>query len=226
MGKDLHKDKIRTDNVLKQFSVLKELGENDILIYNESIFSKARRYLKLKSPKLNEFILKYRKYDKNWPLLYKKEKTKILKASKNVLKCAHLGSTSILNLGSNNIIDIGLIVKEKNDIEKCKIELKRIGYESYGNSPLSRDAEWLWKSNNHIAYVIHIDDVTNPWFEDTVLLCDYLCWNKNAFNAYKSAKKEIFKLKKNNLLLYSLKKIKIINDIINKAKQRSESRYM
>ena len=179
--------------------------------------NKIRRYQKLNSPQLNESILKYRDHDENWCECFKKEESLIKSTTILPLKIAHFGSTAIVNLGSNNIIDIALIVKNKSNIKKSTEELKKIGYNDYGNSPLGENSNWLWKIQNEIAYVIHLDDDTNYWLDDAILFRDYLNSNPKALLEYKSLKNETYQLKETNLLLYSLMKLSLFHDKINEA---------
>jgi GrpB-like predicted nucleotidyltransferase (UPF0157 family) len=61
---------------------------------------------------------KFRKYSKNYPLLFKKERTRIKKHVPNLI-VEHIGSTSVEGLGGKGIIDI-LVCVSKNDLEKTK----------------------------------------------------------------------------------------------------------
>ena len=212
----------KKSNAIDQFILIKELIEKVRVIANEPIKDKIKRYQKLKFPDLNN-ILKFNDYNEEWPVLYKKEEKRIANISNNISNIAHIGSTSIFNLESNNIIDIAVLINNRLHLEECIKNIEKIGYQNYGNSPLGKDAVWLWRIEKNTAYVIHFDDVKNFWFDEAIIFRNYLNANPKALLKYKNEKRKLYHLKAENMLMYSLKKLQTIKEIIKEAKSWKES---
>ena len=69
-------------------------------------------------------------YDPRWPLVYAREKDRILRVIGNkVVGIEHVGSTAVSGLGAKPIIDITVGVRRLSDAEVCIEPLGSIGYE-------------------------------------------------------------------------------------------------
>ena len=97
---------------------------------------------------------KFRKYSKNYPLLFEKERTRIKKYIPNLV-VDHIGSTSVENLGGKGIIDV-LICVPKEDLKKIGDFLSDLGYKlskTGGNKErifLKKNFGFLKKNKFHI----------------------------------------------------------------------------
>ncbi len=205
---------------LDNFKLIRELQDKFGEFRGETVLQLFKRYQKIKSPQLSSDILKYSSYNKKWKGYFLKEK-KLLQGSftnNQFSAIEHIGSTSIINQSSNNIIDIALIVKPGN-ITQFHAILTNLGYEYYGNSPLSKDANWFWKvqKENYYTYVIHLDNENNLWLSDTINFRDYLSLFDEERNNYTRMKSKIAKLKKKDMLTYSLLKLEQTFEIQEKA---------
>ncbi|MGA3191894.1 MAG: GrpB family protein [Candidatus Bathyarchaeia archaeon] len=69
-------------------------------------------------------------YDPNWPLVFEREKAKILSViAKKVVAVEHVGSTAVPDLGAKPIIDIMVGIRLLSDAQDCIGPLETIGYE-------------------------------------------------------------------------------------------------
>ena len=72
-------------------------------------------------------------YDPKWPLLYDKEREKLIGVLKgNCLAMYHIGSTSVPGLAAKPIIDIMAAVKSLEGADAAAAEFSRLGYEYCG----------------------------------------------------------------------------------------------
>ena len=69
----------------------------------------------------------FRKYDKNFPKFFEKEKILLARIIPFYLKIEHIGSTSIPDLGGKGIVDV-LLVVDKNRINLAKFILVKHGF--------------------------------------------------------------------------------------------------
>lgn len=69
---------------------------------------------------------KFRDYNKNYPVLFEKEKARLKKIVMNA-KIEHVGSTAVKGLGGKGIIDV-LICVPKNKMLSVKEKLIKMGY--------------------------------------------------------------------------------------------------
>lgn len=134
---------------------------------------------------------KYRKYDKSYPELFRKEKIKLGKTLKNTI-IEHVGSTSIKGLGGKGIIDIA-IRTPRNKITEYINKLKKLEYKqaynhkrTHKNIFLQRIIKYKGKERR-----IHIHlALTDRHFDTFILVRDYLKKHRDASKRYAEIKKE------------------------------------
>ena len=72
--------------------------------------------------KMNFKKYKFREYNEKYPMLFKKEKSKLKKIFPKNAVIEHIGSTAIPNLGGKGVIDLYVTVKNK-EIKNTKKKL-------------------------------------------------------------------------------------------------------
>ena len=208
------------NNVLLYYKIINELQNKIGNFRSESIMELFKRYMKIRTPILSSEILEYQNCINQWRMIFSGEKEKIIGNINDnfFLIIEHIGSTSIPGQSSNNIIDIALIIRNE-QLNLMRKKLNSLGYISYGNSPLGVKANWFWKieEDKSLALVVHMDSEDNLWINDTLYFRDYLSNSEEELKHYNRHKKSISYLKKENILLYSIKKLEIMHDIISKA---------
>lgn len=205
---------------IRAFKLIRGLQDKIKDFRSETLLQLFNRYQKIRTPELSSEILISRTYNGNWKNIFEVEKN-LLKGSlntNNISHIEHIGSTSIINQSSNNVIDIALTLAswEIRDIEDI---LGKLGYIFYGNSPLSKDAVWFWKidEKSDNAFVLHVDNEENLWLQDTLNFRDFLSSHEKELLEYNNLKQNMATLKKEDILLYSLRKIELTYTITLKA---------
>lgn len=213
---------------LQQVILLRNLTRKAETFNGEPTTRWFSRFLRLKTPQLNDGILTMKPYDPTWADLYRVETTRIQTEFSAhgipVTAAAHVGSTAIPGQASNNIIDLAVVFPDSDRLEKAKAILIKMGYDNYGNSPMGPNTEWLWRvktgeSQGDRAYALHVDTNDNHWFQSNLDFRGYMSSHRENRESYNALKKEIGHLKKENLLIYTLKKMELVMDIYTEAHQ-------
>ena len=169
--------KERLNKNLDNYKLIRELQDKIGVFRGETVLQLFKRYQKISTPVLAPEILHYREFTDKWKNLFEKEKYNLQAClnPKNVEQIEHIGSTSIKNQSSNNIIDIA-VTTSVTAMNEVNAKIHEIGYTYFGNSPLSKDAVWYWKTDQKsgVAFVLHIDTEENLWFQDTLNFRDFL----------------------------------------------------
>lgn len=151
----------------------------------------------LNLPKVPMVFKKYvfRNYSAEYPLLFAREKRKILKIIPRA-KIEHVGSTSIPNLGGKGIIDIA-IKTPKSKIEIYRNALKKLGYEPNPHHPDDSRRIYLEKriqsGGKERRVHVHLTLTDNFW-NSFISLRDYLRVHNKERNKYAKIKREAIKL--------------------------------
>lgn len=120
-------------------------------------------------------------YNKNWLLLFEREKNRLLKEVGNfVVGIEHIGSTSIPDISAKPIIDISLGVKTITDTKKLVKPLKKLGYELRLESG-SRNVQTLFVKGpeSKRTYYLHVMKYNGAVWKDDILFRDYLRRHKS-----------------------------------------------
>jgi len=138
-------------------------------------------------------------YNENWIKQFKKIQNILENNLSGVVKIEHVGSTAIIGMPAKPIIDIDVVIDNKNDFTIVKGDLKIIGYTHKGNLGIggremferdnSYNEETLDKINHHL-YVCTKD---NEELNRHILFRDYLNKNEKAKKEYIEIKREIIK---------------------------------
>jgi len=140
---------------------------------------------------------KFRKYDKKYPELFKKEKTK-LKRILPKAKIEHIGSTSIKGLGGKGIIDI-LIGVNKNKIKNTISILKKAGY-IFKTEAGSKDRKFFEKDYIHKGktrrFHIQLTYYNSKVWKEAIKFRECLRKDKKLRDEYIILKKKAVRLKK------------------------------
>jgi len=160
---------------------------------------------------------KFRKYNKKFPDMFRKEKAKL----KNILSKAnieHIGSTSIPNVGGKGIIDIMVSVPKK-EINKIKKQLQREGYIL---KPKAGDKDRIffekdYKYNGKIRRVhLHLTTNNSNVWKNAIQFRDYLIEDKGERKRYETIKMKAVKISKGEGKVYRKYKEKFFKEVLNK----------
>lgn len=145
----------------------------------------------------------FKKYDKKFPELYRKEKTRLKKILPKNIEIEHIGSTAVLGLGGKGIIDI-LILLNKKEVNKVKKGLQELGYNFKPNAGdknrlfFEKDYKYQGKTRR-----VHVHLTSNKkLLKKDVVVRDYLRENKKEIRKYSVLKKEATKICKGKGKVY------------------------
>jgi GrpB-like predicted nucleotidyltransferase (UPF0157 family) len=161
----------------------------------------------------------FRKYSKNFPFLFRRERNKIKKSLGKNTKIAHIGSTAIPGLGGKGIIDIA-IKTPKNKLNQFWDKLEKLGYEPIQEHQPNNKRIFFQKiiKYNGKERRIHVHLTLNKsfWYS-FILLRDYLRRNKKKCEEYEKVKKEAVKYSKGVGKKYREYKNKFLEKVIKLA---------
>jgi GrpB-like predicted nucleotidyltransferase (UPF0157 family) len=183
----------------------------------ETLERKFARWQKMRVPELS---LEQRPYDPAWAPWFADERARIAGAlGARAASIEHFGSTSVPGLSSKNILDIAVGLASSPEDAEVDAALARIGYESYGNSPVDPQTLWFWKLERDRAFVIHLGDHRRPWIGEQVDMREYLRAHPHERDRYAGLKRRLAEEKDKGLLHYSLRKLAITVDMVDRAQR-------
>lgn len=131
-------------------------------------------------------------YSEGWIEKFKEEEEKIKEVlNKQLLEIHHIGSTSVPNLKAKPIIDILLVVKEVDQVDKFNEEFEKLGYEAMGEHGIA-NRRFFKKGGDDRSHHIHAFDNNNRRdIERHLAFRDYLIRNKSTAKEYQKLKEEL-----------------------------------
>jgi len=135
---------------------------------------------------------KFRKSEKNYSNLFKKEKAQLLNVFPKKVIIEHIGSTSVPGLGGKGIIDI-IIKTPKNKIKEFTKKLNKLGYTSVlGHTP-TKNSIFFQKIKKYRGRErrVHVHLVLNkPFWNTFTAVREYLKTHEKERKEYAQIKKE------------------------------------
>lgn len=168
---------------------------------------------------LKRGTVKLIKYNPAWEKSYKREKEIIKKVfGANALKIQHVGSTAIPDILAKPIIDIGLIVPSLESAKEYVPQLQKIGYALKQNDTRTERLFFTKGPEEKRTHYLHIGEKGNGYVEDMILFRDYLRQHPDEAKKYGNLKKKLAHAYGQNREIYTAKKAKLVQNIVDKAK--------
>ncbi len=206
---------------IEQIRLLKQICRRFPSFRGESVLDLYRRMQKTRMPELEKNLLECGPYNPAWRSFFERE-ARLLKSLLPPEACCqlhHIGSTAIPGMASNSVIDMALVVECDNYWDSCLHALRQAGFRHFGNSPMGPDAEWYWNTRHaEVVYVAHLDRGENGWLEDNLGFCRYLASHPQERDRYMGFKEQNHDLKRQNIILYSLRKLQFVIEISERSK--------
>jgi len=132
-------------------------------------------------------------YDPQWPIVYKKEKTEILRVIEDeVVAIEHIGSTAVPGLGAKPIIDIMVAVRHLSDANECIQLLQNIGYEYVPEYEVQiPERRYFQKGHQKVRRHLHMAELTSDFWRRHLLFRDYLRYHSKIAQEYHELKKQL-----------------------------------
>lgn len=179
----------------------------------ESVEQFVRRYSRVRAPELD---LNLRSgCDPTWPQAFADEKRRLLEAlaGEDVAGIEHIGSTSIPQLASKDILDIVVAMREPAAIERVARTLAALGYQAHGESPIDAGFSWYWRigRDGGRSFVVHTCAADNPRLAEVKNFRDFLCAFAQERQRYVELKRALAATPGQTWLEYSaLKKVLVL----------------
>lgn len=113
-------------------------------------------------------------HDPNWPIQFEEEASQLKPIFyDNFVAIYHIGSTSVPGLAAKPTIDIILVVKDIESVDKCNDQMEKLGYEAWGeyNIPGRR---FFVKGKDKRTHHVHTFQVGSTEIARHLYFRDYL----------------------------------------------------
>lgn len=161
------------------------------------------------------------KYTSNWVTNFSDLKREIEKGLSGLeYDIEHVGSTSVPELDSKDIIDIDIIYRQESGIEKIKAELNKIGYYHNGNQGIEhrevfkRTGQLVNEILDTIKHHLYVCPIDSKALERHILFRNFLRKNDWARLKYQEMKYELAELANQDKKIYAELKELHVNDFI------------
>ena len=133
-------------------------------------------------------------YNENWPKYFLQIENILRKNLSKILTIEHVGSTSIFGMFAKPIIDIVIVIDDKNNLYKTMEELETIGY--YHNDDQGIPGREVFKRTgvvyddilDTISHHLYVCNFGNSEFKRHILFRDYLKTHEDARDQYNQIK--------------------------------------
>ena len=161
-------------------------------------------------------------YDPQWPERFEQIKEELLMIFGDLaLDIQHFGSTAIVGMDAKPIIDVMVIVSDIAKVDDVNPQMEQAGYRPKGENgmPGRRYFQKFHSDGvNHTRH-IHCYERDNPAAIDELMFRDYLHIDAEAFEAYRSVKREASARFRHSPVEYTDFKTDCITGIMKKAKE-------
>jgi len=161
-------------------------------------------------------------YDPEWPILFEKEKARILKAvGTKVVAVEHVGSTSVPGLGAKPVVDIMVGIPHLSGALDCLEPLESIGYEYVPEYEAAMPQRRYFRKgpanipNRH--YHLHMVEYNSDFWKHHLLFREYLKTHVDAASEYWGLKKRLAAKHMSNREAYTEAKTAFIKSVLSKA---------
>ena len=168
---------------------------------------------------LERGLVKLEPYNNKWSKLFDEERELLSSQLKElIIAIEHVGSTSIEGLFAKPIIDIAIGVSSLNVIIELKEIVKALGYVEVPVSIKGKHVFARYKEKK-ITHFLHVMIYNQNLWIDQISFRDYLRSDPNAKIAYIKIKEELANKYPNDVVSYTNKKKKFVDDILKRAKE-------
>ena len=159
--------------------------------------------------------LKFLDYNKDFPKLFKKEKSFLQKIGAKEIY--HVGSSAMPKMPGKGAIDILILAKSQKEKLNLKKKLVNKGY-TQGKSK-ENFRYFFWKIQNNQEYCIHLMLSSNPHSRDQIIFRDFINKSPQEFKQYLRLKKQNFKQANGDRSKYRELKEKYFQEISRRLKE-------
>lgn len=157
-------------------------------------------------------------YNPKWPALFSNESKKVRKViGDNILETHHIGSTSVPGMSGKSTIDLLFVVQDISKISKKIVNMKKIGYSSFGSRNAKKSHLFEKEKNGNRTYIVHFYPKNHPEIKQIIALKDYLRNHKDMAREYSEIKLSLFHKFPNDYKQYRKIKDEYMSSLKSKA---------
>ena len=171
-----------------------------------------------------------KKYTSEWITDFANLKREIEKGLNGIAyEIEHIGSTSVPELDSKNIIDIDIIYEQQSEFEKIKARLHNIGYYHNGNQGIEhrdvfkRTGQLTNKVLDRIKHHLYVCRTNSKALEKHILFRNFLRKNDWARLKYQEMKYELAEKANQDKKPYAALKELHVNDFIDSIIEKEKT---
>lgn len=158
-------------------------------------------------------------HNPEWDELFRLEKIKLLKVvGEIIIDIQHVGSTAIPTISAKPIIDIAVVVKSLEEVEKCVKKIEALGYQRKQENRPERLFFTKGPEENRTVY-LHIGDESTDYIKDMIMFRDYLIQHPATSKKYMELKTELAEKFSDNREPYTAAKEKLVRQVLEIAKK-------
>ncbi len=152
-------------------------------------------------------------HNKNWTQCFIEEKQNIIsKIGKYIVDVHHFGSTSIFGILAKPIIDIAVTVRTLEDVERCKQNLIKLGYECHGQ--IVAEGCIFFSKGNPTTHHIHFTENNNINMKKWLFFRDQLRKYSKFASEYQVLKQDLEQKYANDRKAYNSGKDEFIHKVL------------
>lgn len=209
----------RLRRVFESVQALRQVP-HELRAKHDRVETLERKFARWQTMRVPDLDLEQRRHDPRWAAWFAGERARLAGAlDRAAVRIEHFGSTAVPGLSSKNIIDVLVGLDAAADRAAVDSALARLGYESYGNSPVDPETVWYWKLESDRAFVVHLGDRRRPWMDDQVDLRDYLSARPEERARYADFKRHLAEEPDKSLLQYSIRKLAMSMELVERARR-------
>lgn len=161
-------------------------------------------------------------YNESWIEEYRKSEVILKKIFHDqLIDIQHIGSTSVVGLASKPTIDILIVVKDIDRIDKLNSLMAESGFIAKGEAGIPGRRYFFKTQENDVfmeTHHIHVYQKDNPKYQEELLFRDYLRTDLQRMKAYETLKMNLSEQYRDNPRLYTEAKGSFIQETIEKAR--------
>ena len=132
-------------------------------------------------------------YSAKWPAEFEQENERVrLLLGEDLIRCYHIGSTSVPGLAAKPIIDLLPVVRSIERLDACTPQFEAAGYQAWGEYGLAGRRYFTKDRAEYRTHNLHIYQEDNPEIERHLAFCAYLRAHQNLCEEYASLKREAY----------------------------------
>jgi GrpB-like predicted nucleotidyltransferase (UPF0157 family) len=158
-------------------------------------------------------------YDRRWPQLFRRERTRLRRAlGRKVLEIEHVGSTAVPGLSAKPVLDLALTVRALREVRGLVAPLAKLGYEYKGLYGLP-GRHFFVRGEPRRTHHLHVVRADSRHWRVWKLFRDYLRRHPDEAARYEKFKRSKARKYADNRPAYTGSKSRFVERMLRKARE-------